>query len=391
MKFDYASRMRMLQRKIRDAGLDAYLVSEQGSIYYLTGASYKPLERPFFILVRTEGPPDLVVPRLEREHMHKAEGFGEVLSYFDYPCAVGENWFDRLNGLLAGAKIVGMEPGAALEISQKIDAQVVCAPLVDQLRLAKSDEEIAAIRYAARYADEGMARLIKSLYAGVSVAELFSLGRGIQTEIIKTGDFDALNSEFLTVGWPAPQSAQPHSVPGLNDRLNKGPLALMSFLRINGYAAECERTAFIGTPGDKEKELFAHMQRAREIAFSMVRPGASCADIDAATQEYFEKQGLAQYILHRTGHGIGQGNHEAPYLSVGSSNILRRNMVVSIEPAVYLPDIGGFRHSDTVLVTDLGYECLTRYPTALSDLTVNPKHTLNALKGRLIRRALKMK
>jgi Xaa-Pro aminopeptidase len=391
MSFDYAARMQSLQAKIRDAELDAFLVTQQESIYYLTGASYKPLERPFFILVRPEGQPDLLVPELERAHMRKAEGFHDVLSYFDYPCVMGENWFDKLNALLGDAANVGLEPGAPLEISQKIDAETVSAPFLDQLRVVKSEEEIAAIRYAARYADEGMSLLIGNLYDGVSVIELFSLGRGIQTKIIKSGEYDPLNSEFLTAAWPAPHSAQPHSVPPLQGRLSKGPLSLMSFLRVNGYAAECERTAFIGKPSDKDKELFMHMQKARETAFALVRPGTVCSDIDAATQDYFRSQGLAQYILHRTGHGIGQGNHEAPYISAGSSIVLKKNMVISIEPAIYLPDIGGFRHSDTVLVTDTGYESLTHYPDRLSRLTVSPKNTLQALKGGIIRRALNMK
>ena len=391
MKNNHAMRISLLKQKVKENSLDAFIVTAQDSIYYLTGASYKPLERPFFIIIKGDKP-DLVVPELEREHMQKADAFGKVQSYFDYPSINGENWFDKLNDMLKGAKRIGVEPSISLEITNELsNFEIVPCNLVGQLRLVKTDEEIAQIRYAANYADIGMQKLFSNLYPGVSVVELFSLSRSIQTELIKKGDFDPLVSEFLTVGWPAPKSAQPHSVPDLADRLNNGPLSLMSFLRINGYAAECERTAFIATPTDEEKELFLHMTKAREIAFSMVRPGASCSDIDSATKEYFDSKGLSKYILHRTGHGIGMGNHEAPWVSAGSNDVLQENMVISIEPGLYPTQIGGFRHSDTVLVTAYGYECLTKYSTSIDELIVKSSNTTKALKGKIIRSALGLK
>ena len=392
MKHNYDERKINLKQKIKDAALDAYLVTAQDSIYYLTGATYKPIERPFFIIMWPEGEPDLVVPELEREHMRKAEGFRDVQSYFEYPSVAGENWFDKLNKMLGGVKRLGVEPSVPAEITSELSAySLVTCGLVNDLRLIKTEDEIACIRYAARFADKGMDMLIKNLYEGVSVVELFSLSRSLQQEIIKSGEYDPLVSEFLTVGWPAPKSAQPHSVPALGDRLGKGPLSMMCVLRANGYAAECERTVFMGMPTEKDRALFEHMRKARAIAFAMVKPGASCSDIDAATRDYFASQGLSQYVLHRTGHGFGLGGHEAPWLSTGSEYVLEKNMLISIEPALYLPEIGGFRHSDTVLVTENGFECLTKYPTTLDELTLPTSKPLKSLKGRIIRQALGLK
>ena len=392
MGHHYRTRLDSLQRKIREEKLDAYLVTAQDSIYYLTGATYKPIERPFFIVVYPDGAPDLVVPELERAHMTKARGFKEVKSYFDYPAATGENWYDKVNALVGGVSRLGVEPSATMEITSKLWARcIIPFGFVNELRLIKSEEEIESIRLAARAADRGMARLVSGLYHGVSVIELFSLSRGLQLETIRAGDYDPLVSEFLTVGWPAPKSAQPHSVPGLGDRLREGPLALMCLTRLGGYAAECERTVFLGPPSSDDRELFHHMEKARRLAFSMVRPGTPCADIDQATRDYFAAEGLSRYILHRTGHGFGLGNHEAPWLSVGSKEVLEKNMVISIEPALYLPNKGGFRHSDTVLVTDDGYELLTNYPTAPEALTLKPSRPLKALKGRFIRGAAGLK
>jgi len=392
MEHNYDLRKSSLQRKIKEASLDAYLITSQESIYYLTGATYRPIERPFFIIMRPEGEPDLIVPELEREHMRKAKGFGDVQTYFEYPSVAGENWFDKLGNILGGVKRLGVAPSVPAEITSELSSySLVTCGLVNELRLIKNEDEIECIRYAARFADKGMDKLIKNLYAGVSVAELFSLSRSLQMEIIKSGRYDPLDTEFLTVGWPAPKSAQPHSVPELGDRMGKGPLGMMCVLRVNGYAAECERTAFLGAPTESDRELFEHMKKAREIAFAMVKPGASCSDIDAATRDYFASQGLSKYILHRTGHGFGLGGHEAPWLSSGSKDILEKNMFISIEPAIYLPEIGGFRHSDTILVTDSGYECLTKYPTSIDELTLPVSNPLKAIKGGIVRRAIGLK
>jgi Xaa-Pro dipeptidase len=95
IKHDYTARILKLQQFMKANGLDAFIVSTQDSIYYLSGASYMPVERPFFIIVRPEGIPDLVVPQLEYDHMRKVEGFGDIKSYFEYPSVENENWYDQ--------------------------------------------------------------------------------------------------------------------------------------------------------------------------------------------------------------------------------------------------------------------------------------------------------
>ena len=89
-------RVKRLQKYVSEQGLDAMLVTSQDAIYYLSGASYTPVERPFFIIVKPQGAPSLVVPRLEYEHMMKVEGFGEIHYYFEYPSIPGQNWYDYI-------------------------------------------------------------------------------------------------------------------------------------------------------------------------------------------------------------------------------------------------------------------------------------------------------
>jgi Xaa-Pro aminopeptidase len=137
-----------------------------------------------------------------------------------------------------------------------------------------------------------------------------------------------------------------------------------------GYQAELERAMVIGPPTDRMRLLFDHMLEARRVAFDAIRPGATCADVDGAVLGYFEQNDLLPYWRQHTGHGTGLRNHEAPFLDVGDPTPLEPGMVFTIEPGLYDPEVGGFRHSDTVVVTDDGYECLTEYPDDLESLTL---------------------
>ena len=385
------ARMQKLQDFIGKSGLDAMLVTSQDAIFYLSGASYTPVERPFFIIVKPEGRPELVVPRLEYEHMLKVEGFGTIQHYFEYPSIPGQNWYDYIAKSVGEDKVIGIEPSLPSAYRELIKAKETrIIDFIDNMRLVKDAGELEAIRLAAKWTDEGMRLVHKGLYRGESVLEPITSARTIQTGVIKTTDYNYMTCSFLTAGWPAPKSSQPHSLPNLNLRMGDGPIVLMSYNRVNGYAAECERTVFLGEPSERDRKLYDIVMKARDIAYSMVKPGTRCGDIDLATQDYFKSLGYGDAILHRTGHGIGLGNHEAPWLSAGGNHVLEENMVISIEPALYFDDIGGFRHSDTVLVTKNGFERLTKYPDDLDSLIVRDKRTINKIKGFAVRKAVNL-
>jgi Xaa-Pro dipeptidase len=137
-----------------------------------------------------------------------------------------------------------------------------------------------------------------------------------------------------------------------------------------GYKAELERAMVIGPPSDRVRSLFDHMLAARDAAFAAIRPGATCADVDGAVMRYFEQNDLQRHWRQHTGHGTGLRDHEAPFLDLGDPTPLEPGMVFTIEPGLYDAEVGGFRHSDTVAVTDDGYELLTDYPADLESLTL---------------------
>jgi Xaa-Pro dipeptidase len=389
---EYRTRLANLQSQVAAHDLDAYLISSKDSIFYLTGVSYEPMERPFFIIVRPKMPSVLLVPSLEKTHLHAAANVDVVHDYWDYPSPHGLGWPERLHELVGNISGLGVEPTLPQEIGtalQSSSPKVV--PLVEELRLVKSPAEVQMIRQAARYADLAVEKVIGASYYGVSEIELFSQGRNVQIQIMKDIGYDVLTTSVLAGAWPAPLSAQPHGVPSIGDRLKEGPHIALCLDRVFGYAAECERTYFTAPPADEVKKTFAAMSEARRLAYSMIKPGARCAEIDAATKGFLRDQGYGECLLHRTGHGFGLGNHEGPWVAEGSKDTLRVNMVISNEPGIYLQGVGGVRHSDTILVTGDGYENLTHYPTDLDSLIVKGMKRFTKLRGALVRRAVGIK
>jgi Xaa-Pro dipeptidase len=391
---DFQRRSDALVAAIRSAALDHYVVTGSENIFYLTGATFEPLERPFFLVIGADGSRRMVVPLLEAGHLRKAWGLpeGSIGSYREFPAPSGEGWADRLlDGACLGARF-GFEDAAVWSVGERLrGAGGIALDLIEPLRIVKSDWEIGQIERAAKYADLGVRKVLRAAWDGACVAETYAASQSLLRQIIRdTPDWDALATKVLAAAWPAPISAEPHSIPQLADRLLAGPHVALVLTRVNGYAAECERTFFTVKPTPQERELFALMTRARELAFSLVRPGVACAEIDASVNDFLGGCGFGDFRtrLHRCGHGFGLGNHEPPWLAVGSTHVLAANMLISIEPGLYVQDVGGYRHSDTVLVTSDGYRCLTRSPTGLDELVLRRPTWRQRVTGSMVKRTL---
>jgi Xaa-Pro aminopeptidase len=137
-----------------------------------------------------------------------------------------------------------------------------------------------------------------------------------------------------------------------------------------GYVSELERTMIIGRPTDEQRRFFDHMVALQDTAFEAMLPGRRCCDVDLAVRAYFEKHDLMRYWKHHSGHAIGLRYHEGPFLDRGDTTELKPGMVFTVEPGLYVPGLGGFRHSDTVVITESGVELMTYYPRDLASLTL---------------------
>jgi Xaa-Pro aminopeptidase len=137
-----------------------------------------------------------------------------------------------------------------------------------------------------------------------------------------------------------------------------------------GYLCELERTMVIGEPTAEQARMFEHMVSLQDTALDAIRPGRRCSEVDVAVRAYFDEHDLWRHWRHHTGHAIGLRYHEGPFLDTGDQTEIAPGMVFTVEPGLYSPELGGFRHSDTVLVTDDGIEILTYYPRDLASLVI---------------------
>jgi Xaa-Pro aminopeptidase len=371
-KSEFKKRIKKLQNVVGGKCLDAFIVSDQQSIYYLTGFNYIPFERPFFMIVRPEGEPVLLVPKLERRSMEQISNIGTTYTYNEYPAKTGERWHDVLMILVENNDSIGVEPSLPTEQWLVIQSlSPVARGLVDEIRLVKSSTELQLIETAARLSDLGMQRLLQHAAPGVKASIGYELQNSFREVVAKeSNDNDPLSTHVILGVWAAPYSAEPHRIPKINDTIEAGPHVGLSIIRVNGYVAECERTFFVVSPSPAEKEVFSSVMEARRIAFAALSPGVSCAQVDAQVNEFLRSEGFADNLLHRTGHGIGLGGHEGPWVAEGGEHVLKENMVISIEPGIYLPGVGGYRHSDTACITADGYRCLTSAPDSIDKVTL---------------------
>jgi Xaa-Pro aminopeptidase len=139
---------------------------------------------------------------------------------------------------------------------------------------------------------------------------------------------------------------------------------------VGGYSCELERTMFLGTPTTRQKTYFDAMVEAQDKAFEVLGPEVKCSTVDKAVTAVFKRTKMKRLMRHHTGHGLGLEGHERPWMDIGDHTYLKPGMVVSCEPGIYEPGFGGFRHSDTILITDSGTEVLTYYPRDLDSLVI---------------------
>jgi len=139
---------------------------------------------------------------------------------------------------------------------------------------------------------------------------------------------------------------------------------------IDGYRSELERTMIVGEPSPEQKRAFEAMLALQSRAIEVMAPGVPAGEVELATVRLAQELGVTENLRHHVGHSIGLEGHEAPFLDRGDDAILEPGMVFTVEPGVYIKELGGFRHSDTVVITEDGCRVMTDYPRGLEDLIV---------------------
>ncbi|WP_124727195.1 M24 family metallopeptidase [Staphylospora marina] len=231
--------------------------------------------------------------------------------------------------------------------------------LTEELRMIKDEAEIQIIRDAAKIADQAFEGILKELRPGMRERDV-----ALRLEVMMR-EMGASSSSFDIIVASGKRSALPHGK--ASDKvLEKGDLVTLDFgACYRGYVSDLTRTVALGEPGEKAREIYGIVLEAQVKAVEAIRPGITGVEADAVARDYIREKGYGDYFGHGTGHGIGLEVHEGPTLSIRGDTVLVPGMIVTVEPGIYLPDFGGVRIEDDVLVTDAGYEVLTHSPKEL--------------------------
>lgn len=363
----YARRLAAAAAAAADAGLAGLIVTPGYDPRYLTGSRVHTFERLTALVIPAAGPPTMIVPRLELASLRDSAAADLGLAVRDW--VDGESPYDLVAPLLAGGGRVAVTDSMPalhlLPLAERLDAVPVLATgVLAALRMVKDDAEITALRTAGAAIDRVHAQVPHFLRPGRTEAEVAA---DITEAIVAEGHSEAA---FVIVG-SGPNGADPHHE--CSDRkLEIGDIVVVDIGGPvePGYNSDCTRTYSLGEPSADIAAQCAILQRAQAAAVAAVRPGVTAEQVDAAARDVLAEAGLADYFVHRTGHGIGLSVHEEPYIVAGNDLPLRAGMAFSVEPGIYLPGRWGARIEDIVIVTADGAETVNNRPHGLTVVPV---------------------
>jgi Xaa-Pro dipeptidase len=368
------------------AGLDAICVFYPARVAYLTGFHHIPTERPIALVLGPHARAALLVPAVEKEHAESSTSLDRVDVYFEYPGA--EHPMERVSAILTE---IGAKPGRTgadhdgyvpywgyrgPRLSELIGQPAFDAePIIESLRRVKSSTEIACIQLSCDWAVRGHRRMQSAIKTGKTEMECYAPG---VTETLvemlhempgwRPRGFGGNGLESMFVAGRS--TAMPHGfVRGHG--IQKGDVLVSgASADIDGYRSELERTMIVGEPSPPQVRAFEAMLALQTRAMEVMAPGVPAGEVELATVRLAEELGVADNLRHHVGHSIGLEGHEAPFLDRGEETVLEAGMVFTVEPGVYIKELGGFRHSDTVVITEDGCRVMTDYPRELKDLII---------------------
>lgn len=387
-KTEFAARRARLLEHVKSRGMSGAVIFDNYYILYFTGFAFVPTERPIAFVLSGEGEPAMFVPRLEVEHAQAKTGFERVDHYLEYPddphpMQILKKTFDDMGirGSIAvdhdGYPWILGYRGPALSETTGARVERVTGSIEDLLMI-KSDAEIALIRESCKWGNLAHHLLQAYTRPGLTETEVTQRAGNEATRAMLNaiGAIYQAQSPFsrgASAGYRGQigrNAAIPHALANNLTFQNGDVLVTGASAPVWGYNSELERTMVIGTPTADQRRMFDHMKAAQETAFEAMAPGRACADVDRAVRGYYQANDLMKYWKHHTGHAIGMRYHEGPFLDVGDNTVMQPGMVFTVEPGLYASELGGFRHSDTILITEDGIESLTYYPRDLESLTI---------------------
>ncbi len=375
-------RIQKMQEIMQRKKIDVTVLMRPENVFYFS--NFNPIiisHVPYFILTGEDA--FLLVHCIRHAHAVNEGAVDKVLCYGKWGAtkAVAMDAMDAMAELLgSGPLSIGVEGDYAsmnflegLRNKLQVKNYADISQDVINLRLIKDSHEIEMCRISGELVDLGVTKAIEALDGGASEAQATTEGQYAmrclwqekyqQYEVSgfsnsETADIDGcvvwcMSNERLNYGCDCPTGYVPMP----------GDLTMpMSWARIAGYNVENERTVIVGQVNEERSRAYDAMLRAREKVFKMLRPGTVFEDLYFAAMREYEDAGFGHILPGRCGHGMGLSSHEFPSITKGNKDLLAPGMVLTVEPGLMSAGLGAVRNSDTVLITEDGFEFLTNSP-----------------------------
>jgi Xaa-Pro aminopeptidase len=332
-----------------------YIQAGQANVRYLTGLDSSNSA----LLVEPDGSATLFTDFRYAPRARAVPGVGFVETQRNLLVGVAEH----VAGRGAGRRIAFEEtnlPYVGVRLLQEAGVDAVpTAGLVESIRAVKDDAELETMRRAGALSDEVFGALSQERFSGRTERELaWWVERAFR-------DAGAGGLSFPVVVAAGETGTSPHAVPG-NEPIAEGVLVTVDAgCTVDGYCSDCTRTFAVGEISERLQQLYALCLEAQLAGLAAIGPGVSGRDADAASRVAIADAGFGEAYGHGMGHGVGIQIHEAPVLRPESTDVLEPGNVVSVEPGIYLPGVGGVRIEDLVAVTEDGVERLTQFTKEL--------------------------
>jgi Xaa-Pro aminopeptidase len=352
---NHDERWRRAADRFDDLGIDALLVTRQMNVRYLTGFTGSNGQ----VLVAPEDGVFFTDSRYREQSRREVPDLPADVASGGFHRRVGDACRDR--GLRrVGFEAAGLTYGGWRRLDAEEDIQwVPVEDVVERLRWSKDPDEVRLIEEAQRITDDAFDRITGKLVEGITEREAaFELDVALRQLGAERAGFDSI----VAFGESA---AEPHHGPG--DRpLRQGDVVKMDFgAVVDGYHSDMTRTVALGDPGDRIREIHDVVLRAHLAGIEAVREGVTGGTADEAAREVVRDAGFGDRFGHGLGHGVGLEIHEGPSLRRDGEDVLLTGAVVTVEPGVYVPGLGGARIEDTVAVEASGCRPLPRSPKEL--------------------------
>ncbi len=357
----YGDRQKKLTESLEHFNLDTLALNPGPSLPYFTGLEFHLSERPVVVFFSPDNPPIIVLPELEAPKLQNLAYEIQAFTYGENP-ATWEEAFNaafKEGGFAQGE--IGLEPRAfrvlELNLLQKAAPRanfVSGENCVAKLRMQKDEPEIEAMRKAVNIAQSALRSTFPYMKVGRTEKEIAA---ELTMHLLRHGSNPHLPFSPIVSG--GPNSANPHASP--TDRpLASGDLLVIDWgANVDGYYSDITRTFALGDVEDEFCKIADIVKQANDAGQAIAGPGVSASAIDNAARKVIDDAGYGEYFTHRTGHGLGLEGHEEPYIRGDNDQKLEAGMTFTIEPGIYLPNRGGVRIEDDVVVTETGIESLS--------------------------------